>query len=271
MGLVLLLSLPFLLPSTPTFAAPATSSGRAFDPDRALSLSQAAVGRPLAPVTLVDRKEQVVRLADFKGRPLIISMVYTSCYQICSISTRALFEVVKKGWDALGEESFNVVTVGFDTHFDKPATMAWFAKQQGVDDLRWRFLSGDAAEVKRLADNLGFSYVRSPKGFDHLIQATVVDGEGIIRAQIYGETFPAPLLVDPLKNLILGTPPSEESLAQNLVRRVRFFCTTYDPTRDAYRFDYSLFVGMFIGGTIILVTAFWLVGEIRRAKRLGGS
>ena len=36
--------------------------------------------------------------------------------------------------------------------------------------------------------------------------------------------------------------------------RIKLFCTTYDPVRDGYYFDYSLFLGMLIGASIIIVT-----------------
>ena len=266
-------TLLFLLAFIPPLSAAAlvAPAGRAFNPERALQMSRAAIGRSLEGYSFLDRNEQPVQLADFKGKPLVISLIYTSCYHTCSLVTRSLAEVVEKARDALGKDSFTVVTIGFDTHFDTPKTMAWFARQQGVDDPNWRFLSGDAATVQRLVKNLGFSYFRSPKGFDHLVQASVVDSGGILYGQVYGELFPPPLLVDPLKELILGTPPAKESALANLVRRVRFYCTTYDPTRNAYRFDYSLFVGLFIGASIILGTSVWLYREMRGGKRLRNS
>jgi len=45
---------------------------------------------------------------------------------------------------------------------------------------------------------------------------------------------------------------------------VRFFCTTYDPSRDAYHFDYSLFVGLLIGAMIILWGGVFVVRELRK-------
>lgn len=253
----------FFLALAPILMATAPISGT-FDPDQALKTSQAAVGQPLEEFTFLDSNERPVRLADFKGKPLIISLIYTSCFQTCSIVTRSLAEVVGKAQDALGEDSFEIVTVGFDVQSDKPKAMGWFAGRQGVADKHWRFLSGDADTVGRLVKNIGFSYIRSPKGFDHLTQATVVDAKGVIYRQVYGETILPPLLVDPLKELILGTPRAEDSAMEDLVRRVRFFCTTYDPYKNAYSFDYSLFVGLFIGATIILGVAYWLFREVMR-------
>ncbi|MBF0161574.1 MAG: SCO family protein [Magnetococcales bacterium] len=241
-----------------------------FDADAALRLSQQSLGRPLAAYALRDRGGKQIKLNDFNGKPLLLSLIYTGCYRTCSVATRSLAGVVEKAREALGSNSFHVVTIGFDTQNDNPGTMASFARQQGLDkDEHWFFLSGDRETLKQLMQNVGFFAIPSPKGFDHLVQATVVDGNGIIYRQVYGESISTPLLVEPLKDLVLGRPPTGETAVQNVVRRVRLFCTTYDPTQDGYRFDYSLFIGMFIGGLIIFTVSYQLFKEVRRSKKLG--
>ncbi|MBF0368889.1 MAG: SCO family protein [Magnetococcales bacterium] len=238
-----------------------------FDAKEAFRLSREVIGSKVSNHIFKDRKGRKRALASFRGKPLIISLVYSSCYHVCSVTSRYLDEVVQNAREALGEETFSVVTIGFDTRVDTPAAMTTFARQQQISDPRWHFLSTDAETIKNLTRELGFSYIRSPRGFDHIVQATVVDQEGIIFRQVYGEIFDVPSLVEPLKGLILGRPVSEdEPILDDMIRRFRFFCTVYDPTLDAYKFEYSFFVGMFIGGTIILITGIWLFREVRRAN-----
>ncbi len=83
----------------------------------------------------------------------------------------------------------------------------------------------------------------------------MIDAEGLVYRQVYGQVFDTPLLVDPLIELVLGRSPAEQPLLANLVNKIKLFCTTYDPVRDGYYFDYSLFIGMLIGGSIIIFTA----------------
>ena len=239
--------------------------GPEFDEKTALATSQAAIGRTLEDVTLRDRTGKAARLADYRGKPLVISVIYTSCYHICPTTTRHLAKVVQTARAALGEDSFRVVTIGFDTAKDNPEAMRSFARQQGVDLPGWEFLSADAASMERLAQNIGFLYFASPKGFDHLMQTTVVDANGKIYRQVYGMTFDTPLLVEPLKELVFGEQPGESMLA-GLLGKVKLFCTTYDPANDRYRLDYSLFIGMFIGFLIIGLGVFYLVRELRRGR-----
>lgn len=238
-----------------------------FNSRDALRYSQGAIGGTVGNYAFQDQNGRAVRLADFLGKPLVVSLVYTSCYQICSMTTRNLARVVKIAQEALGTDGFTVLTIGFDTRFDNPAAMHSFAKQQGVDLPNWHFLSTDSATITALSKDLGFIFRPSPKGFDHLVQATVIDAGGKVYRQVYGELFETQQLVEPLKQLVFGIR-SEHSAVDNLVNRVRLFCTTYDPATDSYRFDYSLFIGIFIGATIIGGAFAYLIHEWRRSNRL---
>jgi len=223
-----------------------------FDYDEALEVSQGALGNQLGNYRFSDADGSVVTLDQLRGKPLVLSMIFTSCYQICPMTTRHLSKIVQKARDALGDDSFNVAIIGFDTKVDTPDAMRYFAAKQGVSDKGWRLLSTDAQTIKFLSRDLGFQFFSSSNGFDHLIQTTVIDAEGKVYRQVYGQVFDTPLLVDPLIELVLGRTPAEQPLFANLVDKIKLFCTTYDPVRDGYYFDYSLFLGMLIGGSIIL-------------------
>jgi len=237
-----------------------------FDEASALEISQGAIGRALESYQLRDGEGRPVRLEQYRGKPLVVSLIYTSCAHVCPTTTRHLAGVVRKARAALGEESFHVVTIGFDTPNDTPEAMRAFARQQGAQTAGWDFLSADAATIDRLSGNLGFLYRASPRGFDHLVQATLVDAEGRIRAQVYGMTFDTPQMVEPLKRMVLGEAPAPTAL-HGAWNKVRLFCTTYDPASDSYRFDYSLFVGIVIGMLIVGSGIAFLVREFLRNRR----
>ena len=79
--------------------------------------------------------------------------------------------------------------------------------------------------------------------------------------------FDTPLLVEPLKELVFGTPATP-TLLTSLSNKIRLFCTVYDPASGRYRFDYSIFVGLFIGASSIGIVSFLLIREWRRARKL---
>ena len=70
--------------------------------------------------------------------------------------------------------------------------------------------------------------------------------------------------------LVLGQPKPDQGFLSTLVDNVRLFCTTYDPYTDSYKFDYSLFIGIAIGLSIIIYTIVFLVREYRYGKHPPG-
>ncbi len=253
-------------------AAPADGAGRrdaeTFDEDAALAYSRNALGRRLGAHTLTAPDGTPVTLAELAGRPLIISFIYTSCVHTCPIVTQTLERAVEVARDTLGRDSFRIVTIGFDAPRDTPERMAIFARGQGVGDDGWLFLSADAETVAALSAELGFVFFRSPKGFDHIAQTTLIDGEGRVVRQIYGPSFKPPALVEPLMELALGRPLAGATLG-DLIDRLRLFCTIYDPRLDRYRLDYSIFVAFAVGVLSLGAVAVFLVSNWRHSRSQG--
>lgn len=248
---------------------PSTSNSTTpeFDYRESLKTSQQAIGNKLSNHRFMSSTDGVLFLQELQGKPLVISMVYTSCFHTCPMTTRHLAKVVKKARDALGNQSFNVALIGFDVKNDTPSAMRYFGRQNDINGDGWKLLSTDKATRDLLIKELGFIYFPSIRGFDHLVQATVVDADGIVYRQVYGEVFDTPLLIEPLKDLVFGRTSSTHTLIDDLVNRVKLFCTTYDPIRDAYIFDYSLFVGIFVGLSILIPMLIFIVREWKRTAR----
>ena len=238
-----------------------------YSEDEALEISQAAIGRSLENLQFTDSFGRPVSLGDYNGKPLLISMIFTSCHHVCPTLTRHLDKAVDAARDALGPDSFHVLTIGFDTANDSVERMADFARKQGIDDPNWTFLSGSAENIEKLVENIGFIYFNTPRGFDHITQVTVVSRQGVIYEQVYGGAFELPWLVEPLKDLVLNRPQSRHNFLSGVVDRVKLFCTVYDPNTGRYRFDYSLFIQIAIGAFGVLGVLTYLLIEIRRARR----
>lgn len=237
------------------------------DPAEALAVSQKVVGRRLGSHRLLDREARPFDLETLRGRPLVISPVYTSCAHTCPMLTKHLAGIVGIAREALGEDSFNVVTVGFDSPTDDPQRMKSFAAERRIDAPHWWFLSGSPSAVGALMADLGFVYVSSAGGFDHLAQTTVIDAEGRVYRQVYGQTFEAPQLVEPLKELVFGRRVAASSV-DGWLNGVRLLCTVYDPASGRYRFDYSLVVGTVIGALSLGAVAVFIVRAWRHSGRV---
>lgn len=272
---LMLLSIPLCSAYADTQAAQSVvatgDAGQAFDYDTALNISQGALDNLVGNYAFTNADGEQLTMNDLRGKPLVLSMIYTSCYQICPMTTRHLSKVVEKARDALGDDSFSVAIIGFDTQFDTPEAMQYFANKQGISDKNWNLLSISKEDLDALSKDIGFLYFPSSNGFDHLIQATIIDADGMVYRQVYGQVFDTPLLVDPLIELVLGRPQPAQSFISSLSSKIKLFCTTYDPVRDGYYFDYSLFLGILIGGSIIAYTVVVLVRERRKGKKHIGA
>jgi protein SCO1/2 len=216
----------------------------------ALRASQAVIGRSTGDHVFTDQFGRPLRLSELRGRPLVVSMIYTSCYDVCSALTLYLRDAVKVGHEALGADAFAVLTVGFDAARDSPERMQAFARDRSIGGPTWHIASADAATIRRLADEIGFTWVPSSRGFDHVAQVSVLDADGRVVQQIYGEDLAPPALVEPIRTLLLGRSLERLSV-RDLVGRVRLYCSVYDPVAGRYRFDFSM-----LAGAIPLLMAF---------------
>jgi len=256
-----------LLGASPGFAFAQDEVKPAYDADASIQISQGAIGNRLGDYNLTDKNGLEVSLSQYQGKPLLISLIFTSCHHVCPAITRHLATAVDAARDALGEDSFHVITVGFDTPVDTPDAMRMFAAKQSINDPNWEFLSASADTMAGLVQNIGFVYYPSPRGFDHINQVTVVDRDGVVYQQTYGAAFELPWLIEPLKELVFNRPQPGSHLVSDLVGRIKLFCTVYDPNTGRYKIDYSLFVGIAIGAVMVLAIMIWLLVEFRRARR----
>ncbi|HMN20436.1 MAG TPA: SCO family protein [Ottowia sp.] len=238
------------------------------DEARAVELANAALGRTVPDIEMRDRRDRPVRLSAYRGKPLLVSFIYTGCFEACPTQTRTLYESVK-GLDVmLGESQFNVVSIGFNQPFDSPTAMRAFAAQHRIAYRNWEFLSPPADQVEALMAAFGFSTVATPAGFDHVLGVTVVDAEGRIHSQVLGDIVRADRLGVPLRRLLLYDQPLPTlGKLENLVERVRILCTVYDEETGLYRYDYKLVLVIVSGVLFFLSTLIYLGLELRNQWR----
>ena len=247
-------------------AGHAAMDAASYDRGDALAISQGAIGKMLGDYTLRDTNGQPFSLSSLRGKPVVISMIYTSCHHICPSITRNLGDTIEVAQEALGEDTFSVVTVGFDWRVDTPDRMREFESRLGVSGVpNWHFLATEAQVVDDLSNNLGFLFFTSAKGFDHLAQATVIDADGRVYRQVYGVDVETTALVEPLKELVFDTPRSAGFL-EHWISTFKLFCTVYDPNSDRYRFDYSIFMAIIVGLLSLGLVLFFIVREWRHAR-----
>lgn len=237
-----------------------------FDEKEALKISQGAIGNQVGDYTFTDRSGRTVRMSDYRGKPLVVSMIYTRCPIICATTTRSL-SALKSSQDALGADSFGVLTVGFDTENDIPEAMQDFAKRMDINLPNWEFVSADADTINKLSKDLGFVFFPLEEGgFNHITQTTYIDGQGKVYLHVYGDELDNKTLLQPLKDMIYNLKVAEPGLA-GLSNKVRLFCTVYDAKTGKYKIDYSYFYAIGMGILVSLLITTIIVIEYRRSPK----
>ncbi len=237
------------------------------DERAALKLSQAAIGTSVGDHVLLDREQRPTPLSKYRGKPLLVNFVYTACFNVCPTTTKNLQDAVEGTVSVLGADRFNIVSIGFNQPFDSPQAMKTFAQQYGIRLPNWEFLSPAAAIVDELTQNFGFSYIATSAGFDHMNQVTMVDAQGKIFRQVYGEKFTAEDLAEPLKAMITGAPiPPQTNTLEEIIDRVRILCSVYDPITGKYRTNYSVYF-MIAGFVTFMIFMIWMIFGFMRGHR----
>lgn len=227
------------------------------DPAATVARGTQALGRALGNYTLADMNGAPLALRGYRGKPLVISLVYTACSSVCPPTTQHVIGAVNEAGRMMGLDRFNVLTIGFDARNDTPARLTQFASTQGIKSPNWQVASADPATIEALLGELGFSYRAVAGGFDHLTQTTIIDREGRIYRHVYGEDFPLQMFMEPLKDVIYGTATAFSF--SGIMDRIKYICTAYDPGAGRYRIDYGLVFGsviaafslLFMGGLIL--------------------
>jgi protein SCO1/2 len=232
------------------------------DPAQVLKISEAALGRELGSYVLTDSDGRLLRLEDYRGRPLVISLVYTSCSSVCPTTTQHLIDAVGLARRVLGER-FAVLTIGFDARSDTPARLLSFARAQGIRDPAWRLASADESTLAAVMADLGFSYTAIAGGFDHISQTSIIDAEGRIYRHVYGDDFPLQVFVEPLKELVFGTRVQAPTLAA-MIDRIKFLCAVYDPKLGRYKTSYAMVIGFAVSALAVGAIGWALAGAWRR-------
>ncbi|MBS0506906.1 MAG: SCO family protein [Proteobacteria bacterium] len=260
-----------LMLALPAMASSTNTTDLGLDREAALRTSQAAIGRKVGDHILLNREGVPTSLASYRGKPLLVSFIYTGCFQVCPTTTRSLQEAVEGLQKSVGPNQFNVVSIGFNQPADSPQALKAFATQYGIRQPNWEFLSPPAAIVPDLARDFGFVYQSSPAGFDHVLQVSILDAEGRIVRQVYGEGVVPAELGEPLKMLLAGQPVQSNELIEHLVDRVRILCTVFDPKTGAYKVDYTLPIQIAGGVTFFVLMMIFFVNEWRSSRKLARS
>ena len=126
-------------------------------------------------------------LAELKGRPVVVTLAYTSCRKTCSSSMLVMREMqdvlTRSGRDAA------FVVVSYDPTRDTPAEWRRYRAARKLPP-SWLFLSGPEADTRRLGAFLDLKFWAYDEHVMHDFRIVVFDGAGRRVHDILWETLP---------------------------------------------------------------------------------
>src|SRR5271165_7042229 len=182
-----------------------------------------------------DETGKTVKLGDYfhSGRPVILNLVYYTCPMLCGEELAGEASALGVLRFTPGNE-YEVVSVSFNP--DETPKDAGEKKQVYVARMNehlerrtngdgWHFLTGQQAEIKQLAEAVGFRYRRDPRTrqFIHAAVIMIVTPTGKIAQYYYGVEFSP-------KDIRLGLIEASQDKIGTLVDQVLLYCYHYDPS-----------------------------------------
>ncbi len=187
-------STALLLAVTPALlaTAPGAASSSATVPPCCRTSLEPAAPLPAASlyqteVSFTDDSGTSLRLADLRGRPVALTMFFSTCTHACPATVVDLVRIREKLPAALRDRA-RIVMVSFDVERDTPAALRAFRESRGLP-ADWVLLHGSNDAVRELAALLGVKYKREADGqFAHSNLVTILSADGEISHQRAGLT-----------------------------------------------------------------------------------
>jgi protein SCO1 len=211
-------------------------------------------------LTFNNEKGQPIALRSLFDKPTVLTLVYLRCPGICSPLLHELARVVDECPLQPGRD-YRLLTVSFDAR--ETSELAGTAQTNLLASMHrpvapdaWRFLTGDPANIDRLAQAVGFQFKRDQEDFVHPTVVMFLSRDGKIVRYLYGlELLPA--------DLKMAVVDASQGRPRSLMHRVERLCFSYDPQRNSYVFRVNRLI---LAATLLFLLAFAAVLIFHRHK-----
>jgi len=181
-----------------------------------------------------DESGRDVPLRDFfRGRPVILSLVYYQCPMLCSMTLNGLVKAMRPLAFSIAHD-FDVVTISFDPN--EMPQLAAAKKDVYVKDYAragapsgWHFLTGSSQSIQRLTDAVGYRYKwdDSTKQWAHTSAIVVLTPDGRVSQYLFGIEFSS-------RDLRLSLVQASQNKIGTLIDRILLYCYHYKPETGKY-------------------------------------
>jgi protein SCO1 len=144
---------------------------------------------PAPEFTLTSQDGMPVSLADFRGKVVAVTFIYTLCTDTCPVLTPMMsFVQDRLGPDFGTKIAFVSITV--DPERDTPALLKEYAEAFGANPAGWAFVTGAPETIREVTHRYGVFAAKTADGdVDHSFLTSIVDRRGVLRVQYLGARF----------------------------------------------------------------------------------
>lgn len=156
-------------------------------------------GTPAPNFQLTDQNGQTISLSQYKGKPVILTFLYTHCPDECPLTAEKLHQTML----ALGSQAqqIGVIAVSTDPKGDTRAAALSFSQLHRMQDY-WHYLIGTQQQLSPVWSNYNIYVQPGQTGaVDHSLGIYVIDQQGRERA-FFDTSFAPSQLVTDLQTLL---------------------------------------------------------------------
>jgi protein SCO1 len=145
----------------------------------------------LPSIELTDQHDKPVVLSSFKGKPVLVNFIYTSCPGPCLTETQHMAKVADRISKELGSKVV-MLTITVDPEHDGPGQLLAYAKRQDAERPGWYFLTGAPRTIDEVLSKFKLIRQREPDGeVMHIVGVFLLGPDGRVVREYNGQILQA--------------------------------------------------------------------------------
>jgi protein SCO1/2 len=144
--------------------------------------------------TLRDADGNTVRVADLRGKVVVLHFIYARCPDVCPLHADRIAEIQAMVNKTPMKEQVQFISITTDPVNDTAEVLRDYGPAHGLDKVNWTFLTTTPEQpedtTRKLAAAFGHKFTKTEDGYQmHGVVTHVIDKEGRWRANFHGLKF----------------------------------------------------------------------------------
>lgn len=179
-----------------TFGSEPTPPGGAKDSSRR------QVRIPIRDFSLTDQTGSPFEFKTLRGKNILISFIYTTCPDVCPLTTASM-RLVQKNLSPAERRGVFFLSITTDPEIDRPPVLRSYAERYDADFSTWSFLTGDLQALALVWKAFGVKAQRKGRGLvSHTSLTALVDTKGVMRFAYHDKSPDQKIVLRDLRTLL---------------------------------------------------------------------